>query len=188
MATRRRRNTEDMPSPPGLDLENEDGDFEQSPLIGRQNNRRSEELQAQMAARLSNKPVFPYPPELDEKYKPYWIELVNSFPKDHFQISDITLMKMYCRAAYDVERITLMIEEEGEVVMGGRGPTVNPRVKVRTDAQNTMFVLATKFRNQPASRTAIDDHQSRQKKATNAGNAARTIHDDDDGLLAGKVH
>ena len=186
MATRRRNS--ELPPPSAPDLDDLDGVPDRPDPVGRQTNRKTDELQSQMAARNSGKPIFPYPPELDAKYRPYWLELVNSFPKDHFQVSDITLMKMYCRAAYDVERITLLIEEEGEVVMGGRGPTVNPRVKVRTDAQSTMFVLATKFRNQPASRVNSENFQNRQGKTVKAGNAAQAVEDDDDGLLAGKMH
>jgi phage terminase small subunit len=153
-----------------------------------QGNRKTAELDAAMQARLKGTPKFPYPPELEPHLKHYWLELVNSFPKDHFQISDISLMRMYCRCAYDIDRTTLMIAEEGEVVVGARGnPMVNPRVKVRSDAQSTMMGLATKFRNQPASRTNTENHQNRQGKATAAGAAAEAIGEeaDGDGLLAG---
>lgn len=152
-----------------------------------QGNRKTEELQRQLAARSTDQPVFPYPPELPAPHRPYWLELVNSFPADHFQRSDIPLMKMYCRCAADIERQTLMIETEGEVVMGGRGPMVNPRVKVRTDAQNMLLSITTKFRNQPASRVNTENFKNRQGKAQTAGEAAQAIGDDEDGLLAGGV-
>ena len=45
-----------------------------------QQNRRTRELEAQMVARMSGIPVFPYPPELAERLKPQWLRLVNSFP------------------------------------------------------------------------------------------------------------
>jgi phage terminase small subunit len=148
-------------------------------------NRKSQELQTQLAAKTRGKPVFPYPPELPEKHRPYWLELVNSFPADHFQNSDIPTMKLYCRCAADIERTTAMIEEEGEVVMGGRGPMINPRVRVRSDAQSTLLAIATKFRNQPASRTNTENFANRQNKAKTAAGAAQTVNDDEDGLLAG---
>lgn len=154
-----------------------------------QTNRRSVELQAQMLAQSAGgKPVFPYPAELPEAHRVYWLELVNSFPADHFQKSDITLMKLYCRCASDIERTTLLIEDEGEVVMGGRGPMVNPRVKVRGDATNTLMSIATKFRNQPASRVNSENFGDRQKKAQTAAGAARTVAGDGDDLLAGGNH
>jgi phage terminase small subunit len=152
-----------------------------------QHNRRTMELEAQMQARLKGEPVFPYPPELAANLKPYWLELVNSFPSDHFQVSDITSMKMYCQCAYDIERQNLMIEEEGEVVMGARGPMVNPRCKVRDNNRATLMALTTKFRNQPASRTNTGNFKNRQEKAGVAAKAAETAHrehEEGDGLLA----
>lgn len=169
--------------PPGEPPGPGDDDFAMDGLP--QANRQTIELEAQMRARLTNAPVFPYPDELREVLKPYWLELVNSFPKDHFQISDIPLMKIYCRCAYDIERCSLMIEEEGEVVIGGRGaPMVNPRVKVRGDAQNNLLSIATKFRNQPASRVNSENFGGRQAKAAAAGKAAAAV-EKGDGLLAG---
>jgi phage terminase small subunit len=151
-----------------------------------QSNRKTLELEAQLKARVSNTPVFPFPPELRDALKPYWLELVNSFPADHFQVSDVPLMKLYCRCAYDIERTSLLIEEEGEVVIGGRGaPMVNPRVKVRGDAQNNLLALATKFRNQPASRTNTENFGNRQGKASKANRAAKAV-EEGDGLLAGR--
>lgn len=169
---------------PGGGEDGEGGDdFEMDGLP--QTNRRTLELEAQMRARLTKAPIFPYPDELREVLKPYWLELVNSFPKDHFQISDIPLMKIYCRCAWDIERCSLMIEEEGEVVIGGRGaPMVNPRVKVRGDAQNNLLSIATKFRNQPASRVNTENFGGRQAKAKQAGKAAEAV-EQGDGLLAG---
>lgn len=163
---------------------NENGNFEMEGLP--QTSRRSRELEAQMTARLSRLPVFPFPPELDEKLKPYWTELVNSFPKDHFQVSDTTLMKLYCQCAYDIDRQNVKIEEEGEVVLGARGQAItNPRCKVRESNRGTLLALATKFRNQPASRVASNGFKTRNKKAQQAANGAQAISDDDDGLLAG---
>jgi phage terminase small subunit len=172
--------------PPGVGAEGDDGPMGEPEMDGfPQSNRRADELHAQMAARMKGEPVFPYPAELPKEHQPYWLELVNSFPKDHFQVSDITLMKLYCRCAYDIERTTAKIEEEGEVVMGGRGPMVNPRVKVRGDCVNTLMSIATKFRNQPASRVNTENFGTRQEKAQKAAGAASSIHEDDDGLLAG---
>ncbi len=147
-------------------------------------NRRVAELKKAVAAR-AGKPIVPYPPELAEEYKPYWCELVNSFPKDHFNKSDTTLLKMWCRTAHDVDRLTLAIAEEGEVVLGGRGPVLNPRIKARNVAENLLMTLSTKFRAQPASRTNSTNHKNRQGKADSAAVGAASIDEDEDGLLAG---
>lgn len=150
-----------------------------------QHSRRTIELEAQMRARVSGEPVFPYPPELQPELRPYWQELVNSFPKDHFQVSDTTMMKMYCQCAYDIERQNIKIGEEGEVVIGGRGNAiVNPRCKVRESNRATLLALATKFRNQPASRTNTTNFKNRRDKATAAAGAATSIMQDEDNLLA----
>lgn len=159
------------------------GNFEMEGIP--QHSRRTMELEAQMAARLYNEPIFPYPPEMPKELRPYWVELVNSFPKDHFRISDITLMKMYCQCAYDIERQSIKIGEEGEVVIGGRGQAiVNPRCKVRESNRGTLLALATKFRNQPASRQNTANFNRNQRKSAIAGEAAQTLADDDEGLLA----
>lgn len=150
-----------------------------------QHSRRTLELEVQMQARLRNEPIFPYPPEMLPTLRPYWVELVNSFPRDHFRVSDITMMKMYCQCAYDIDRQTVKIEEEGEVVIGGRGQAiVNPRCKVRDKNRETLLTLATKFRNQPASRQNTANFGRNQRKSQVAGEAAQTLADDEDGLLA----
>lgn len=149
-------------------------------------NRRTLELQAQMASLRTGIPIFPPPADLDPRYLPYWVELVNSFPTDHFQISDLPLMRMYVRCAYDIERITRMIDEEGEVVFGAKAAIVpNPRIRVRTDAQMMLLSLTTKFRNQPASRVNSELGKARGAKAAGAAAAGRAVAGDEDGLLAG---
>ncbi len=149
-----------------------------------QSSRRTQELEAQMRARWSNEPIFPYPPELEEELRPYWVELVNSFPKDHFQVSDTTFMKMYCQCAYDIERQSLQIKEEGEVIQGARAPMMNPRCKVRDSNRSILLALATKFRNQPASRVNTENFKNRRQKAEAAVGAASAIQGDEDDLLA----
>ena len=95
-------------------------------------------------------------------------------------------MKMYVQCAHDIDRINLMIADEGEVVVGGRGaPMVNPRCKVRDNRCATLLALATKFRNQPASRVNTENFGTRQGKAQTANKAAETVDNDEDGLLAG---
>lgn len=189
-----RKKSEQLPEPetalPPEDEDQVEPIFELDGLP--QRNRKSDELDAAMRARLKGIPKFAFPPELPLLHRPYWLELVNSFPKDHFQASDIPMMKLYCRCAYDIERTSAMIEEEGEVVVGARGnPMVNPRVKVRTDAQSMLLAISTKFRNQPASRTNTENHKNRQGKAAAAGAAAEAMGEEAEGdnLLAGsRVH
>lgn len=149
-----------------------------------QQNRRTLELEAQMLARMAGEPVFPYPPELKEKLRPQWLRLVNSFPQDHFKISDIPLMLVYVQCAYDIERMNILIDEEGEVVLGGRGPIVNPRCKVRDARIASLMGLATKFRNQPASRVNSENFGNRQRKADAAARGAAAATEDEDDLLA----
>ena len=166
-----------------IDAQEDLGEFEMEGVP--QHSRRTMELEAQMSARLHNEPIFPYPPEMPKELRPYWLELVNSFPKDHFRVSDITLMKMYCQCAYDIERQTIKIDEEGEVVIGGRGQAiVNPRCKVRESNRNTLLTLTTKFRNQPASRQNTANFSRNQRKSEIAGEAAQALADDEEGLLA----
>lgn len=179
--------------PPPIDTDaaiddmDDDGPQHHEPVMEgiAQHSRRTLELEAQMRARLTGVPIFPFPPELQPELRPYWQELVNSFPKDHFQVSDTTLMKMYCQCAYDIERQSLKIGEEGEVVVGARGNAiVNPRCKVRESNRATLLALATKFRNQPASRVNTENFKNRRQKAEAAVGAANAIQDDGDDLLA----
>jgi hypothetical protein len=182
------------PPEPGQDLDDEidndeaEGAADAAPVEMEglpQYNRRTQELEAQMLARMTGKPIFPFPDEITEKLKPQWIRLVNSFPSDHFQVSDIPLMLVYCQSVYDIERLNLLIEDEGEVVMGGRGQAiVNPRCKVRDSRIASMLALATKFRNQPASRVNTENFANRQNKAGAAAGAAQTANEDEDELLA----
>jgi len=180
-ARARSRQTDDE-----IDAQDDDSDLGHFEMEGvPQHSRRTMELEAQMAARLHNEPIFPYPPELPKELRPYWLELVNSFPKDHFRVSDITMMKMYCQCAYDIERQSIKIGEEGEVVIGSRGQAiVNPRCKVRESNRATLLALATKFRNQPASRQNTVNFSRNARKAGIAAEAAQTLAEDDEGLLA----
>lgn len=175
MATRRRNTTDDE-----IDRMQDAPEMRGLPTT----NRRADELSAAMQARVKGKPRYAPPPELNPKYRPYWIELVNSFPVDHFQDADLPLLKLYCRCAFDVDRLTEMIEEEGEVVLGAKGPIINPRVRVRNSAENQLLAISTKFRAQPASRGHADNYRGRQGKATAGNNGAKTVADSN-GLLAG---
>lgn len=179
MATRRRG----TPPPPNDDFDDAIDDAPEIELP-QFTNRKSEELSAAMQARVNGIPRFKYPPELPQQYRPYWIELVNSFPKDHFQDADLPLLKLYCRAAFDIERLDRLIEEEGDVVMGGRGVILNPRVKARSIAENVLLSISTKFRAQPASRVNTENYKGRQGKAA-AGNRGAERIGESDGLLAG---
>ena len=100
-----------------------------------------------------------YPVELPKAHRVYWTELVMSVGSDHFTMGDIVAMKLYCRCAHDIDRCNQMIEQEGDVVHGGRGPIVNPRVKVRQASEATLMTILTKFRNQPASRANSENFQ-----------------------------
>lgn len=144
------------------------------------------QVEIHMAARAKGTPVFPYPAELNQEHKAYWLELVNSFPKGYFTAADIPTLKIYCRAAHDVDRCNKLIEEEGDVIMGGKGPTINPRVRVRKVSEDLIMTIATKFRAQPASRENTTNNKRNQAKHATAQNAAQTVDNDEDGLLAGR--
>lgn len=130
--------------------------------------------------------TIPYPAELPEHHKVYWDELVASFPHDHFTRGDIVTMKLYCRCAHDIDRCNIMIEKEGDIIHGSRGPIANPRVKVRGSSESTLLTILTKFRNQPASRANSENFQGRQGKKVEADHADRTIEADEDDLLGGR--
>ncbi len=144
------------------------------------------ELAAAMKARQSGLPVFPHPEELPDEHKPFWTELVNSKPHDYFTFGDIPLLKLYCRAAADIERLDRQISQEGEVIRNARGnPVVNPRVVVRSIAETRLMALATKLRAQPSARMDSINDKKQQEKKNNAEKTARTIDEDGDDLLAG---
>lgn len=202
-----RKNTKaETPTPPALDL---DDDFD-LPLPPARSRRRAqvdddggdpldtgddepipftsprvEALEKIMQARSKGKPLFPYPLEMPEIHRPYWLELVNSFPTNHFTAGDIPLMKLYVRCAHDVDRCNKLIEDEGDVIMGPKGPTVNPRVRVRAVSEGHLMTLATKFRAQPASRQNTDNFQVDAGKAQVTARAGQVVDEDEDGLLAG---
>lgn len=176
------------------DLMDAEGEEPAAPSFSRRMNsgdRQQAELTAALQAKLTGQPVFAYPEELKEQLRPYWVELVNAKPHDYFSPGDVPLMKLWCRVAADIDRLDREIEEEGSVVLNGRGnPIVNPRVVVRSLAETRLLSLAAKLRTQPSSRldANTDKEQMRKKKVADA--ASRTLHDDDgdddgDGLLAG---
>lgn len=140
-----------------------------------------------MKNRLKKAPVFPFPPELREEHKPYWTELVNSFPHDHFTMGDVVAMKLYCRCAHDIDRCNELIVSEGDVIHGPRGPMVNPRVKVRSTSETVLMSILTKFRNQPASRANSENFQTRQGKKNAEQAADDMVEGDEDDLLGGRA-
>lgn len=148
-------------------------------------NEKVKQVERHMAARSKGTPLFPYPAELNDEHRAYWLELVNSFPKGYFTSADIPTLKIYCRAAHDVDRLNKMIEEEGDVIMGGKGPTINPRVRIRKISEDLIMTITTKFRAQPASRDNTTNNKRNQAKHATQQNAAQTVQDDEDGLLAG---
>lgn len=151
---------------------------------GRQ--RASAELAAALMRKTNNSPAFPFPPELDPRWKPYWTEVVNSRPLNYFNQGDVTLLKLYCRAAYDMDRLTKEIDSEGDVIRNAKGnPVVNPKVLVRSIAEARLLSLSAKLRLQPAARYDSGNDKKNAQKKQKADEAADHIDDDQDGLLAG---
>lgn len=174
------------PDPDSDDSEEGDGAF--PPRSRRMNpaERQKAELEAVMRSKRTGEPKYPFPPELDDRFKPYWREMVDARPHDYFSIEDAPLMKMYCRAAWEVDVLTKEIDDEGHVVLNAKmNPTVNPRVFVRNLVEGRLLALATKLRLQPASRYSSENDKNQGAKAKKAGEAADAIEDDDEDLLAG---
>ena len=174
------------------DMEDDEGDEPQRRQTKRLStgDRQSAELQAALKLKANGLPVFPFPPELKDEYKPYWTELVNSKPFDYFNKGDIPLLKLYCRAAADIDRLDDEISREGCVIPNARGnPVVNPKVVVRSIAETRLMGLSVKLRAQPSSRYDSANDRKQTEKTTRANQAAQTLdesrsEDDDDGLLA----
>lgn len=151
--------------------------------------RQQAELAAALQAKLTGQPVFPFPAELKEEHKPYWTETVNSKPHDYFTLSDVHLLKLYCRVAADIDRLDREISEEGSVILNMRGnPVVNPRVLVRSIAETRLLALSTKLRLQPSARYDSENDRKQSDKKARADRSARAIEmdedEEDDGLIA----
>lgn len=148
--------------------------------------RKQAELEAALEKRRNGEPVFAYPVGMPEQHKPYWLELVNSKPHDYFNNGDLPLMKLYCRAAYDVERLDRMIEVQGDVYFTAKGARgMNPLIQARAIAETRLLSLATKFRAQPASRLDTETDKKQQRRKDRADKTAEHLDDEEDGLLAG---
>lgn len=144
---------------------------------------RLEVVEQTMAKRIKGKPLYPYPAELPEAHKPFWLELVNSFEDGFFHPADVPILKLYCRCAHDIERCNQLIEEEGDVIWGAKGPMVNPRVKVRSASEAVLLNLTTKLRAQPASRGNSTEFQRNDAKAANRRHGDQVIDEDEELLL-----
>lgn len=169
--------------------EADDGDDESQEatvrLSRRMPDRQQAELTAALSAKLKGAPMFPFPAELKDEHKPYWVETVNSKPHDYFNLGDVHLLKLYCRVAADIDRLDREIAEEGSVVLNGRAnPIVNPRVLVRGFAETRLLSLSSKLRLQPASRYDSENDKKQGVKKKRADAAVNAIEDDEDDLLA----
>lgn len=158
---------------------------------GTYGDRKGTELKAALEIEANpDVPVYPFPPGLPEAHKKYWCELVNSKPHDYFNKGDHPLLKLYCRAAADIDRLDKQIQEEGDLIENAKGNmVVNPKIVVRSIAETRLMSLSTKLRAQPTSRFDIDNDKAQQQKKKNATSAAKQINEDgddgDDSLLAG---
>lgn len=153
--------------------------------------RKAAELRASISAVLEDKPRFPYPSDLREEYRPYWLTLVNSKPADYFTDGDRPLLKMYVRAAWEMDALDDQVRLEGHTIPGSKGGMVlNPAVTARAIAETRLLSLATKLRSQPSSRfdSANDKKQTEKTKqaAQTAESFARQTDtgDDDSDLIA----
>lgn len=131
-------------------------------------------------------PVFPFVPGLTDIEKEIWVDIVNTRTGDYWNRGDIPILKMYCRLTADIDRLTDEIRAEGEVIENSHGnPIVNPKIVIRTYNEAKLMTLCTKLRMQPSSRVSGESDRHNTVKKSKATNAAATIADDEDGLLAG---
>lgn len=145
-----------------------------------------------LAALRPDVPKLPYPFGLLDKYKPFWLDLVNSRPVDFFNDGDIPLLKLYVRLAADVARLDAEIEAEGEVIYNARNnPIVNPKVVVRSFHEQRILAITGKLMAAPSSRHQNDETQKGQAgKANRAKKAAKAMEtqDGEPPLLASPAH
>ena len=150
--------------------------------------RAAKELHAAIETAKTGKPVYDFPPELPEEQRKYWMEIVNCKPHDYFNSGDLTLLKMYCRCAHDVDRLTTEIDQQGEVIRNARGnPVVNPRIVIRSFAECRLMTLASKLHMQPASRVVVPQDGKTQKRKSQANMLVSSLlgDGDSDGLIGG---
>jgi P27 family predicted phage terminase small subunit len=132
--------------------------------------------------------MYPYPKEMPEEHRKYWLEIVNCKPAGYYDAGDITLLKMYCRSAFEVDQLSVDLAKEGTVIRNARGnPVLNPKVMVRSFCETRLMTLATKLRVQPSSRASAEGDVDRRKKGQKAAEGARMVMEEmsGDGLLAG---
>lgn len=147
--------------------------------------KRGATAQANLAHALSGEPVFPYPPGLPSSHQDIWRDTVNTKTGSYWSLGDVPILKLYCRVATDIERLTSEIDEEGEIIHNANGnPIVNPKIVVRGFAEARLMTLCTKLRLQPSSRMDTKGEDSELNKKGKAKRAAKTIEEDSDDLLA----
>jgi P27 family predicted phage terminase small subunit len=147
--------------------------------------RRGAKAHTALAEAIGTKPVFPYPYDLDDKFKDIWRDTVNTKTGDYWSLGDVPLLKMYCRMAHDIHRLSEEIEAEGEVIINANGnPVVNPRIVIRGYAEAKFMSLCTKLRLQPSSRMDTKGEDNQLKRKVKAKRAADVIEADEDELLA----
>ncbi len=148
--------------------------------------RKIAELRAALVA-ATGVPVFGFPPDLPEDHKPYWVLVVNSKAHDYFNKGDYALLKMYCRAAWEVDMLSRDIDAEGHTIPNAKGNMVlNPKVSARAIAETRLLSLSTKLRVQPASRFDSENDKKQTQKAARAASAAKELTEQETGGRPGR--
>lgn len=149
--------------------------------------RRADSEQRSLAQALATAtPVLPYPPRLPKEHEATWLETVNSKTEEYWSVSDVPLLRIYCRCVEEIESLTMDIREEGDVLENARGnPVINPKIMIRAFAENRLMALCTKLRMQPQARSDTADTPAKGKLRNAARKTAQIISDDDDDLLGG---
>lgn len=147
--------------------------------------KRGKKAQEHLGEILSGEPVLPFPKDLPEKHEEIWRTTVNTKTGDYWSKGDIPILMMYCRHAWDIQTLSEEIDEEGMVIFNANGnPIVNPKIVIRGYCEAKILSLCTKLRLQPASRMDSKNEANQGVKKRKAAHAAKTLQDDDDGLLA----
>jgi phage terminase small subunit len=89
------------------------------------------------------------PPELGERERVIFLDLVTSLPANHFAPSDVPLLARYCEAAALAERAALALRDAPMTVDG----RPNPLITVHGGAVKSLLGLSLKLRLSPQART-----------------------------------
>lgn len=98
-----------------------------------------------MVAASSPPPAVPGHVRLRETDLPFWDGIVRARTRDEWSAADLVVAAQLARCQYDIERESILLDDEGTVVVNDRGTQIaNPRVSVLEQlARREMALLRT---------------------------------------------